>query len=177
MLLEFLIVAILIFSCLGLYDTPYIYLFKFDIICLSIIDYIAYTYAWNELHPKTIKKGMKDPDAHDSTAKPKQSSLMDAIMGKMDKKTKDEEDDIVELHDSKISKNTANRDDVFYDEDGEVVGRTVNKKLIDNEGREIQIDSEENRILQDENEQVTKIYTKDGRLIEENGFKIEKDKK
>lgn len=57
---QFLVVVVLIFSCLGIGQTEvYIYLFKFDLGLVTLIDIIAYTYAYNELHPRKKKKGKK----------------------------------------------------------------------------------------------------------------------
>lgn len=145
----------LVFSCLGLYDQAYIYLFKFDIICLSIIDYLAYTYAWNELNPRPQKKGARvDQD----------SSMMEV------RPLTNVEDDEVNLN------KTRQTQDIFYDEDGKVVGRMVNGTLTDDEDREILINKREHRILVDENGTIRMIYDKNGRLIEEHGFRVERDK-
>jgi len=149
LLLQFIIVGVLVFSCLGLYAQAYIYLFKFDIICLSIIDYLAYTYAWNELNPRPQKKGAKvDQDASMMEIKPL---------------TKLDDEDVVNLNESR---STLQNLDVFYDEDGKVVGRMINGTLTDDGGREILINKREHRILADENGTIRMIYDKNGRLLE-----------
>lgn len=60
MLFQFVVIIILIFSCLGIGETEaYIYLFKFDLGAITLIDILAYTFAYNELHPRKKKPGKK----------------------------------------------------------------------------------------------------------------------
>lgn len=56
LIFQFIVIMVLVFSCLGIGKTEsYYYLFKFDLGLLTLIDILIYTYASNELLPKKKK--------------------------------------------------------------------------------------------------------------------------